>query len=247
MEKLNTLLFVGYFLFTLGISQQNCCSSKGAVFSCRPEMSSCTQLRINVPTEFLLIIRSIKQVIWMWFSLFLMESNNMNRKGVMHSQETPLTQGSFPVTADPLWSSCRLNVFFTGTLRNHYYTRVHCAVLSVWGSLLHREFSKWKECIISKINSVWIAQVRSSRPKFLPAVRPWCSKTNALSKFLLILPLHVICSLHPLLWIFSALRFSSTISSKNGRKNLCKLKKTPNITFLMFNWFSRLFQLGCNF
>lgn len=99
--------------------------------------------------------------------------------------------------ADLLWSSCRLNVFFTGKLRNHYYTKVHCAVLSVWGSLLHREFSKWKECIISKINSVWIAQVRSSRPKFLQAVRPWCSKTNALSKFLLILPLHVICSLSP--------------------------------------------------
>lgn len=246
MEKLNTLLFVGYFLFTLGISQRNCCSSKGAVFSCRPEMSSCTQLRINVPTEFLLIIRSIKQVIWMWFSLFLMESNNMNRKGVMHSQET---QDSFPATADLLWSSCRLNVFFTGKLRNHYYTRVHCAVLSVWGSLLHREFSKWKECIISKINSVWIAQVRSSRPKFLQAVRPWCSKTKALSKFLLILPLHVICSLSPPLPFFDILCFKIQLCHKlqEWQEKPLQAKKTPNITFLMFNWFSRLFQLGCNF
>lgn len=247
MEKLNTLLFVGYFLFTLGISQRNCCSSKGAVFSCRPEMSSCTQLRINVPTEFLLIIRSIKQVIWMWFSLFLMESNNMNRKGVMHSQET---QDSFPATADLLWSSCRLNVFFTGKLRNHYYTTVHCAVLSVWGSLLHREFSKWKECIISKINSVWIAQVRSSRPKFLQAVRPWCSKTNALSKFLLILPLHVICSLSPPpLPFFDILCFKIQLCHKlqEWQEKPLQAKKTPNITFLMFNWFSRLFQLGCNF
>lgn len=210
-------------------------------------MSSCTQLRINVPTEFLLIIRSIKQVIWMWFSLFLMESNNMNRKGVMHSQET---QDSFPATADLLWSSCRLNVFFTGKLRNHYYTRVHCAVLSVWGSLLHREFSKWKECIISKINSVWIAQVRSSRPKFLQAVRPWCSKTNALSKFLLILPLHVICSLSPPpLPFFDILCFKIQLCHKlqEWQEKPLQAKKNPNITFLMFNWFSRLFQLGCNF